>query len=110
MNKKIDPRELSSSSSYIESVDHTYEPKDSLFLKNINNPEEIKMPRKRDMAKSLGKSIIKTGDRSEKIRTYNFPQDRCTDHRSGITINNLNKLLSGNLEDFIQKNNDIINK
>jgi len=60
MNKKIDPRELSSSSSYIESVDHAYEPKDSLFLKNTNNPEEIKMPRKRDMAKSLGKSIIKT--------------------------------------------------
>ena len=59
-NKKINPRELSSSPSYIESVDYAYDSKDSIFLKNINNPAELKMPSKATMAKSLGKSFLKT--------------------------------------------------
>ena len=42
-----------------------------------------------------------TGDRSEKIRTYNFPQDRCTDHRIGLTVHNLDKILDGNLDEII---------
>ena len=42
-----------------------------------------------------------TGDRSEKIRTYNFPQDRCTDHRIGLTVHNLAKILDGNLDEVI---------
>lgn len=47
------------------------------------------------------KSMVKTGDRSEKIRTYNFPQDRLTDHRIGLTVHNLPKLLQGDIEDVI---------
>lgn len=47
------------------------------------------------------RSMVKTGDRSEKIRTYNFPQDRCTDHRIGLTVHNLPKLFSGELEPVI---------
>ncbi len=46
------------------------------------------------------KSQVGTGDRSEKIRTYNFPQDRCTDHRIGLTLHNLPAIMSGELEDL----------
>ena len=44
---------------------------------------------------------VGTGDRSEKIRTYNFPQDRCTDHRIGLTVHNLAKIMDGNLDEII---------
>ena len=44
---------------------------------------------------------VGTGDRSEKIRTYNFPQDRCTDHRIGLTVHNLSKIMDGNLDEII---------
>lgn len=45
---------------------------------------------------------VGTGDRSEKIRTYNFPQNRVTDHRVGITSHNLDKILLGSLDEFIE--------
>ncbi|HEY4964861.1 MAG TPA: peptide chain release factor 1, partial [Puia sp.] len=47
------------------------------------------------------KSMVSTGDRSAKIRTYNFPQGRVTDHRIGLTVYNLNDVLNGNINDFI---------
>lgn len=47
------------------------------------------------------KSQIGTGDRSEKIRTYNFPQSRVTDHRIGLTSYRLNSILDGSLNEFI---------
>jgi peptide chain release factor 1 len=48
------------------------------------------------------KSLVSTGDRSAKIRTYNFPQGRVTDHRIGLTVYNLNDVLNGNITEFIE--------
>ncbi len=50
---------------------------------------------------SRRKSLVSTGDRSAKIRTYNFPQGRVTDHRIGYTTHDLNGFLSGNIQDMI---------
>lgn len=47
------------------------------------------------------KSLVSTGDRSAKIRTYNFPQGRVTDHRIGLTLYNLNNILNGEIQELI---------
>ena len=61
--------------------------------------------KQREQDESVGserKSKIGTGDRSEKIRTYNYPQNRVTDHRIGYTTNNLDRVMNGALEDIIE--------
>ena len=50
---------------------------------------------------SEGRSKIGSGDRSEKIRTYNYPQNRVTDHRIGLTIQQLDRIMEGKLDDVI---------
>ena len=60
--------------------------------------ENEKQQKARDAAR---KSQVGTGDRSEKIRTYNFPQDRLTDHRIGLTRHNLAAVMDGDIEDVI---------
>jgi peptide chain release factor 1 len=59
----------------------------------------------RDQEEAMGadrRAKIKTGDRSEKIRTYNFPQNRLTDHRIGFTSRNLKEIMDGGLEPVIE--------
>ena len=48
------------------------------------------------------KSLVSTGDRSAKIRTYNFPQGRVTDHRIGLTLYNLHQVLDGDIQELIE--------
>jgi peptide chain release factor 1 len=48
------------------------------------------------------KSLVSTGDRSAKIRTYNFPQGRVTDHRIGLTLYNLHEVLNGHIEGLVE--------
>ncbi len=48
------------------------------------------------------KSAVGTGDRSERIRTYNYPQNRVTDHRIGLTIQKLDQIIDGNLDEVIE--------
>jgi peptide chain release factor 1 len=52
--------------------------------------------------REMRRSQIRSGDRSEKIRTYNFPQGRVTDHRIGLTLYKLDAVLDGDIEEFIQ--------
>jgi peptide chain release factor 1 len=49
------------------------------------------------------KMMVKSGDRSEKIRTYNFPQNRVTDHRIGVTLYNLAEVIDGRLDELLEK-------
>ncbi len=62
---------------------------------------EIEQERIRAERDSMRKGQVGTGDRSEKIRTYNFPQDRLTDHRIGYTRHNLPSVMGGDIEDVI---------
>jgi peptide chain release factor 1 len=62
---------------------------------------DIKEKEQNDQIASTRKSQVGTGDRSEKIRTYNYPQSRVTDHRINKTIFNLNGFLNGNIDIII---------
>ncbi|RYD01334.1 hypothetical protein N752_30535 [Desulforamulus aquiferis] len=48
------------------------------------------------------KSLVGSGDRSERIRTYNFPQNRVTDHRIGLTLHRLEYILQGDMDEIIE--------
>ncbi len=62
---------------------------------------EMELERQRSARDAARKSQVGTGDRSEKIRTYNFPQDRLTDHRVNYTRHNLPAVLDGDVQDVI---------
>ncbi len=63
---------------------------------------EEKMARQKDEEAAERRSQVGTGDRSEKIRTYNFPQSRVTDHRIGLTLHRLDSILEGDLDKMIE--------
>jgi peptide chain release factor 1 len=62
---------------------------------------EMEMQKQQEALAKERKSMVGTGDRSEKIRTYNFPQNRVTDHRIGLTIHQLPEVMDGKLQPII---------
>ena len=62
---------------------------------------DLEQQKAHDAEAQLRKSQIGTGDRSEKIRTYNFPQGRVTDHRIGLTLYKLDKVMDGDIQEII---------
>jgi peptide chain release factor 1 len=70
----------------------------SLLQARLRNAEETK--RQTETAEKR-RSLVGTGDRSERIRTYNFPQGRLTDHRINLTLYKLDDIVEGNLDDVI---------
>jgi peptide chain release factor 1 len=64
---------------------------------------ELELEKKNAAIGASRKSQVRSGDRSEKIRTYNYPQSRVTDHRIGYTQHNLPAIMDGEVDDFIEQ-------
>jgi len=62
---------------------------------------EVEMQKQQEALAKERKSMVGTGDRSEKIRTYNFPQNRVTDHRVGFTLHQLQEVMDGKLQPIV---------
>ena len=63
--------------------------------------QEIEEQKQHDEMASERKSMVGSGDRSEKIRTYNFKENRVTDHRIGLTLHQLDLVMEGGIEEII---------
>ena len=61
----------------------------------------MELEKQQDALGAERRSMVGTGDRSEKIRTYNFPQNRVTDHRIGLTLHQLDMVMEGRLDAII---------
>ena len=64
---------------------------------------DMEMEKKLASDSEKRKSMVSSGDRSAKIRTYNYPQGRVTDHRIGLTLYDLNKIMDGDIQKFIDE-------
>lgn len=64
---------------------------------------EIELQKHNEKIANSRKTMVSTGDRSAKIRTYNYPQGRVTDHRIGLTVYNLSDVMNGDVQEFIDK-------
>jgi len=62
---------------------------------------EMEQAKQQEAVAAERRSMVGSGDRSEKIRTYNFPQNRCSDHRIGLTVHQLNEVMEGKLQPFV---------
>ncbi len=72
------------------------------FQRLVTKIREMKEKEHTDMVKTERKSLVGTGDRSDKVRTYNYPQNRFTDHRINYTSYNLDKVIDGELDEVIE--------
>jgi peptide chain release factor 1 len=63
---------------------------------------EMEMQKQQDALAKERKAMVGSGDRSEKIRTYNFPQNRVTDHRIGLTIHQLQEVMDGKMQNLLE--------
>src|SRR5256712_9379075 len=63
---------------------------------------EMEMQKQQDALAKERRAMVGSGDRSEKIRTYNFPQNRVTDHRIGLTIHQLQEVMDGKLQPLLE--------
>ncbi|MBC5775689.1 peptide chain release factor 1 [Pontibacter sp. KCTC 32443] len=64
---------------------------------------EVELAKKNEAEGAQRKSMVGGGDRSDKIRTYNYPQGRVTDHRIGYTVYNLPNVMDGGIDDFVEE-------
>jgi peptide chain release factor 1 len=62
---------------------------------------DLELQKQREADSAARRSMVGSGDRSDKVRTYNFPQDRVTDHRIGKTVHDLPRVMDGGLDDLI---------
>ena len=62
---------------------------------------DLEMQKQQEKIAGERRSQVGTGDRSERIRTYNFPQGRISDHRSGVTLYKLDNFLNGDMDEII---------
>jgi peptide chain release factor 1 len=63
---------------------------------------EMELQKQQAQLTAERRQMVGTGDRSEKIRTYNFPQNRVTDHRIGLTIHQLDRVMDGKIDDILE--------
>jgi peptide chain release factor 1 len=62
---------------------------------------DIEIKRQSDEIRDERRTMVGAGERSEKIRTYNFPQNRVTDHRIGLTLHKLDRVIDGDLQELL---------
>lgn len=74
--------------------------KATAMMRTILYEEQVR--KQEEEIASRRKSLVSSGDRSAKIRTYNYPQGRVTDHRIGLTVYNLDEFMNGDIQDMIQ--------
>lgn len=64
---------------------------------------DMKLQEYNDQVSATRKSMVRSGDRSDKIRTYNYPQNRVTDHRIGLTLYNLSNIMEGDINELLEQ-------
>lgn len=64
---------------------------------------DLELKKQNEEISAQRKSMVRSGDRSDKIRTYNFPQNRLTDHRIGLTLYNLSNIMEGRIDEIIEQ-------